>query len=55
MEHLRGRPKRDPWCVATLAYAPYCIFNWVSPLMTMLVAGLGWNIRKDKAASDTSA
>lgn len=32
--------------VATLAYAPYCIFNWVSPLMTMLVAGLGWNIRR---------
>jgi len=32
--------------VATLAYAPYCIFNWVSPLMTMLVAGLGWNVRR---------
>ncbi|MGB1384729.1 MAG: Na+/H+ antiporter NhaC family protein [Flavobacteriales bacterium] len=32
--------------VATLAYAPYCIFNWVSPLMTLLVAGLGWNIRR---------
>ena len=32
--------------VATLAYAPYCIFNWVSPLMTLLVAGLGWNVRK---------
>ena len=31
--------------VATLAYAPYCIFNWVSPLMTMVVAGLGWNVR----------
>ena len=32
--------------VATLAYAPYCIFNWVSPLMTMLVAAFGWNVRK---------
>ena len=32
--------------VATLAYAPYCIFNWVSPLMTMAVAATGWNIRK---------
>lgn len=31
--------------VATLAYAPYCIFNWISPLMTMLVAAAGWNIR----------
>ena len=34
--------------VATLAYAPYCIFNWVSPLMTMAVAAMGWNIRKLK-------
>jgi NhaC family Na+:H+ antiporter len=32
--------------VATLAYAPYCIFNWISPLMTMLVAGLGWKVRR---------
>ena len=31
--------------VATLAYAPYCIFNWVSPLMTLAVAGMGWKIR----------
>ena len=38
--------------VATLAYAPYCIFNWVSPLMTMLVAALGWNVRKvDKGSA----
>jgi NhaC family Na+:H+ antiporter len=32
--------------VATWAYAPYCIFNWVSPLMTLAVAGLGWKIRR---------
>ena len=32
--------------IATLTYAPYCIFNWVSPLMTMLVAGLGWKVRR---------
>lgn len=37
--------------VATLAYAPYCIFNWVSPLMTLLVAGLGWNLRTLSEAS----
>ena len=32
--------------IATLTYAPYCIFNWVSPLMAMLVAGLGWKVRR---------
>ena len=34
--------------VATLAYLPYCIFNIVSPLMTVLVAYLGYKIRKIK-------
>ncbi len=32
--------------IATWAYLPYCIFNWVSPLMTLLVAALGFRIRK---------
>ncbi len=31
--------------VATLAYAPYCIFNWVSPLMSLLVAWLGYKLK----------
>jgi len=31
--------------VATWTYAPYCIFNWLSPLMTLLVAALGWKIK----------
>jgi NhaC family Na+:H+ antiporter len=31
--------------VATLAYAPYCIFNWVSPLMSLLIAGLGYKLK----------
>lgn len=26
--------------VATIAYLPYCLFNWLSPLMTLLVAWL---------------
>lgn len=26
--------------VATIAYLPYCLFNWLSPLMTLLVARL---------------
>ena len=31
--------------VATLAYAPYCIFNWISPLMSLAVAGLGYKLK----------
>ena len=31
--------------VATWTYAPYCIFNWLSPLMTLFVAALGWKIK----------
>ncbi len=34
--------------VATLAYAPYCIFNWVSPLMSLLVAGFRYKIKQLK-------
>ncbi len=32
--------------VATWAYLPYCIFNWVSPLMTMTVAAVGFRIKR---------
>jgi NhaC family Na+:H+ antiporter len=32
--------------VATLAYAPFCIFNWVSPIMSLIVAGLGYKIKR---------
>ena len=32
--------------VATIAYLPYCFFNILSPLMTILVAAVGWKIRK---------
>ena len=31
--------------VATLAYAPYCIFNWVSPIMSLVVAGIGYKLK----------
>lgn len=34
--------------VATIAYLPYCIFNIVSPLMTVLVAYVGYNIVRSK-------
>ena len=32
--------------VATLAYAPFCIFNWVSPIMSIVVAGLGYKLKR---------
>jgi NhaC family Na+:H+ antiporter len=32
--------------VATLAYAPFCFFNWISPLMTLLVAATGYKIER---------
>ena len=32
--------------ISTFAYLPYCVFNWVSPLTTLAVAALGWNIRR---------
>ncbi|MDE6445483.1 MAG: sodium:proton antiporter [Alistipes sp.] len=30
--------------VSTFVYLPYCIFNLVSPLMSLLVAAVGWRI-----------
>ena len=34
--------------ISTWTYLPYCIFNWISPLTTLTVAALGWNIVKAK-------
>ena len=36
--------------VSTLAYAPFCFFNILSPLMSFLVAAIGWKIvrRREK-------
>jgi len=34
--------------VATLTYLPYCFFNILSPLTSILVAALGWRIKKTK-------
>ena len=31
--------------VSTFVYMPYCIFNIVSPLMSLLVAAIGWKIK----------
>ena len=32
--------------VATLTYLPYCFFNILSPIASILVAGLGWKIKR---------
>lgn len=34
--------------VSTFVYMPYCIFNIVSPLMSLLVAAVGWRIFQKK-------
>jgi NhaC family Na+:H+ antiporter len=30
--------------VATWAYIPYCVFNYVSPLMSIFIASIGFKI-----------
>ena len=34
--------------VPTLTYLPYCFFNLISPLMTILVAAIGWKIKRQR-------
>ena len=34
--------------VPTLTYLPYCFFNLLSPLMSIVVAAIGWKIKKIK-------
>lgn len=36
--------------VPTLAYAPYCLFNILSPIMSILVAAIGFKILKKQTA-----
>ena len=33
--------------VSTLTYLPYCFFNLISPLMSIIVAAIGWRIRRN--------
>ncbi len=35
--------------VPTLTYLPYCFFNLLSPLMSIIVAAIGWKIRRPSA------
>ena len=42
--------------VPTLTYLPYCFFNLLCPLMTLLVAALGWRIKhKDPETEPVNA
>lgn len=34
--------------VATVTYLPYCFFNYLSPLMTLFIAAIGYKIKKVK-------
>ena len=44
--------------VAVLAFAPYCVFNYVSPIMTLIVAAIGFKIpaleQKELTQTETS-
>ena len=35
--------------VPTLVYAPFCFFNLISPLMSILIAAIGWKIVRRRA------
>lgn len=39
--------------VPTLTYLPYCFFNLLSPLTTMVVAAIGWKIKRIKGDLST--
>lgn len=34
--------------VPTLTYLPYCFFNYLSPITTILVAAIGWKIKRHR-------
>ena len=38
--------------VPTLTYLPYCFFNLLCPVMTMLIAALGWRIKRTTPATE---
>jgi NhaC family Na+:H+ antiporter len=39
--------------ISTWTYLPYCIFNWISPIMTLIVAATGFKIRSLTEAKKT--
>lgn len=40
--------------VATLSYLPYCIFNILSPIMSIVVAAIGYKIFKKKVENNSN-
>ena len=38
--------------VPTLVYAPFCFFNLISPFMSILIAAIGWKIKRPCQADD---
>jgi len=39
--------------VPTLTYLPYCFFNILSPLTTIVIAAIGWKIKRHKQETST--
>ena len=39
--------------VPTLTYLPYCFFNYLSPLMSIFIAAIGWKIKRVLPKTDT--
>ena len=35
--------------VPTLTYLPYCFFNILSPLTTIVMAAIGWKIKRNRS------
>jgi NhaC family Na+:H+ antiporter len=40
--------------ISTFTYLPYCFFNIISPVMTILIAVLNYRIRRFEAGNDTA-
>ena len=38
--------------VPTFTYLPYCFFNLLSPLMSIIVAAIGWKIKQNRETTD---
>ena len=38
----------------TITYLPYCFFNWISPLMSITIAALGYKIIRKAGGADNS-
>lgn len=37
--------------VPTLVYLPYCFFNYLSPVMSILIAAIGWKIKRSRSTT----